>query len=73
MKNYNKTELTKICRYILYNTNHIVDKKHEKFLIDNVFSKHPNWIHKRGCGIKHIEVRNNMYGQKNFYIIRVDG
>lgn len=73
MREFSKAELTKICRYILYNTDVIVEDKYSKFLIENVFKKHPNWVQKRGVGIKHIEVRNNKYNQKNFYIIRVDG
>ncbi len=73
MRSFNKEELTKICRFILYNTDVVVEKKYSKFLIENVFNRHPNWVHKRGVGIKHIEVRNNKYNQKSFYIVRTDG
>ena len=72
MEKYNKTQLTKIARYILKNTKGIVEKKHSDFLIKHIFSNHPNFKEKVGCGIHHIEVRHNKYNQDNFYIVRID-
>lgn len=72
-KDYTKQELTEICQEILYQSDTIVNKKNSRFLIENVLCNHPDWFTKRGCGIDHIEVRKNKYGQKCFYIVRSDG
>lgn len=73
MKKYTKTELTKLCRYILYHTNRFVNKRSEHILVSLVLCNHPEWERKRGCGIDHLEVRNDNYGGKCFWIIRLDG
>lgn len=69
----NKNQLIKVCRYILYNTDVVVEEKYSKFLIERVFSRHQEWEEKKGVGIDHLEVRPNRYKQKNFYIVRIDG
>lgn len=73
MRNLNKTQKTKICKYILNNTDKVVEKKHSDFLMEYVFPLHPEWKDKVGVGIDHIEVRDTKYRNKCFYIIRTDG
>lgn len=73
MKKYSKNELTKLCRYVLYHTERIVDKRSEKILVNLVFINHPEYERKKGCGIDHLEVRNDCYGGKCFWIVRTDG
>lgn len=73
MKSLNKSQKTKICKFILNNTECVVEKKYSDFLVGNVFPTHPDWKKKVGVGIDHLEVRNTRYGNKCFFIIRTDG
>lgn len=73
MKSLNKSQKTKICKYILNNTDCVVEKKYSDFLVNNIFPTHPEWKKKVGVGIDHLEVRNTSYGNKCFFIIRTDG
>jgi len=68
-----KADKRKICRHVLYNTKLVVDKKHEKWLIKNVFMYHPDWDEKKGEGVDHLEVGSDGYGGKCFFIIQIDG
>ncbi len=70
---FSKAEKTKMCRYILYNTYKVVDKKSSEFLLEYVFPNHPEWDEKVGVGVDHFEVRPDNYGGKCFYIVRKDG
>lgn len=70
-----KKELTERCRAITrqYNINEEIDNaEHFEFLM-NLFSCHSEWDMKRGCGIKSITVKKDFYGNKYFYLNRVDG
>lgn len=71
-KEYTKSQKIKVCREILKNTKLIVDKKHEKWLIENVLSNHVDWDIKVGVGIDHLEVMPDGYGWKCFKIVRTD-
>lgn len=73
MKSLNKTQKTKICKYILNNTDCVVEKKYSDFLVNNIFPTHPEWKKKVGVGIDHLEVRKSTHGTKCFYIVRTDG
>ena len=70
--NYNKKEKTKLCKYILDNSDVRVEDKYSKFLVKYIFPNHPDWKEKEGVGIDHIEVRPDGYGHKCFYLIRKD-
>lgn len=72
MKSYNKTQKTKICKFILNNTDCVVEKKYSDFLVENVFPTHPEWKKKVGVGIDHLEVRKTRRN-KCFFIVRTDG
>lgn len=69
----NKTELKNKCKEILhkYPVNVKIDKTDFDFLI-NIFSNHTDWILKKGCGVKDIVTKNTLYGNKCFYLIRID-
>ena len=69
---YNKKEKTKLCRYILDNSDVRVEDKYSRFLLKYIFPYHPEWKEKEGVGIDHIEVRPDGYGHKCFYLIRKD-
>ena len=69
---YNKKEKTKLCRYILDNSDVRVEDKYSRFLMKYIFPYHPEWKDKEGVGIDHIEVRPDGYGHKCFYLIRKD-
>ena len=69
---YNKKEKTKLCRYILDNSDVRVEDKYSRFLLKYIFPYHPDWKEKEGVGIDHIEVRPDGYGHKCFYLIRKD-
>ena len=70
--NYNKKEKTKLCKYILDNSDVRVEDKYSRFLMKYIFPYHPEWKDKEGVGIDHIEVRPDGYGHKCFYLIRKD-
>ena len=70
--NYNKKEKTKLCKYILDNSDVRVEDKYSRFLMKYIFPYHPKWNDKEGVGIDHIEVRPDGYGHKCFYLIRKD-
>ena len=70
--NYNKKEKTKLCKYILDNSDVRVEDKYSRFLVKYIFPYHPEWKEKEGVGIDHIEVRPDGYGHKCFYLIRKD-
>lgn len=69
-----KTKIKELCRSIL---NHymigqtISEETHINFL-NKLFSLHPNWMKKKGCGIKSIYIDNDRYGHRCFYIRRID-
>lgn len=69
---YNKKEKTKLCRYILENSDGRVEDKYSRFLLKYIFPYHPEWNEKEGVGVDHIEVRPDGYRKKCFYIIRKD-
>ena len=69
---YNKKEKTKLCKYILDNSDVRVEDKYSRFLVKYIFPYHPEWKEKEGVGIDHIEVRPDGYGHKCFYLIRKD-
>ena len=76
MKEYNrncKAHLTKICSHILKTTDCIVEDKYKNWLMKDVFCYHPQFEQKIGCGVGHLEVRNDGYGYKCFHIVRKDG
>jgi hypothetical protein len=71
----NKTALKRQAKEILnrYDANHSVSNDNDyKFLI-SIFSMHPSWDIKRGCGVRDIIVRRTQYGDKCFYVVRDDG
>ena len=70
--NYNKKEKTKLCKYILDNSDVRVEDKYSRLLMKYIFPYHPEWKDKEGVGIDHIEVRPDGYGHKCFYLIRKD-
>ena len=69
---YNKKEKTKLCKYILDNSDVRVEDKYSRFLMKYIFPYHPEWKDKEGVGIDHIEVRPDGLGKKCFYLIRKD-
>ena len=69
----NKTQKKKVCKFILNNTDRVVEGKYERFLVDRIFPGHPEFVKKVGCGIDHIEVRDDYFGKRCFYIVRTDG
>ena len=71
-RNFKKIEKTKLCKYILDNSDGIVEDKYSRFLMKYVFPHHPEWKEKEGVGIDHIEVRPDGYEHKCFYLIRKD-
>ena len=70
-----KKELTERCRAITrqYNINEEIDNAEHFAFLMNLFSSHSEWDIKRGCGIKSITVKKDFYGNKYFYLNRVDG
>jgi hypothetical protein len=70
-----KKELTERCRAITrqYNINEKIDNAEHFAFLMNLFSRHSEWDMKRGCGIKSITVKKDFYGNKYFYLNRVDG
>lgn len=77
MKKLTIADKQKVCRYILHNTevNGIVEEKHSKWLIKEIFVNHNEWEIKKGVGIDHLEVRVSTTFRKNkeFWIVRTDG
>lgn len=72
-KVYSKADKRKVCRAVLYSTRQVVNEKHAKWLVDNVFMYHPEWDEKQGVGVDHFEVGPDGYGGKCFYIVQTDG
>lgn len=58
------------CRELLYKDILTLDDK--KFLA-SIFINHPNWLEKRGVGVKDISRMRTPYGKIGFQIIRKDG
>lgn len=70
----NKTKARAKCQEILrqYKINNVVnDSEQIKFLL-NLFSKHPDWEVKMGVGVEYIYIGISSYGNKCFYIKRID-
>jgi hypothetical protein len=70
-----KKELTEKCRAIAsaYDFNEVINnQEHFEFLL-NLFSCHTEWELKKGCGIKSIAIKKDMYGKKYFFLNRIDG
>jgi hypothetical protein len=71
----NKKQLTERCRLILrshdYNEQ-ITNQEFFAFLLD-LFSCHSEWELKQGAGIQSITVKKDHYGNKYFYLNRIDG
>lgn len=70
-----KKQLTETCRSIArqYNFNEVIDcPEHFDFLIE-LFNSHSEWESKKGCGIKSISVKKDLYGNRYFYLNRFDG
>lgn len=69
-----KTELKRKCSFILQNSelNHPICCEDRDFLL-SVFKNHPDWEIKRGVGGKDIVIKNTQWGNRGFYIIRIDG
>ena len=55
-----------------YGTDTVISKKHFDFML-NVLKKHPSAIEKIGCGVKNMWFENTIYGNKCFWLERVDG
>lgn len=70
-----KTRLRQIASLILnkYDVNKKLNKDCANFLIKQIFSKHRNWIEKKGVGVSHIEIRTTISKTNCFYIVRTDG
>ena len=77
MKKLTIADKQKVCRFIINNTpvNGIVEEKHSKWLIKEIFVNHNEWEIKKGVGIDHLEVRISTTFRKNkeFWIVRTDG
>lgn len=70
----NKTKARAKCQEILrqYNINHVVNESDQiKFLL-TLFSKHPDWEEKMGVGVEYIYIGVSSYGNKCFFIKRMD-
>lgn len=65
----NKKQVTEKCRDILYERIPI----DYDFLLNDVFPYHPEWDTKRGNGVLLVRIGNTKYGNKCFFIERVDG
>lgn len=51
-----------------------VDSEDAQWLVAEVFSNHPRWGEKRGCGRGHVEIRKMPpYGALAFWLVRSDG
>lgn len=71
----NKKEKTEKCREILYKYEigkKVNDLKDFNFLID-IFEGHTEYENKIGCGLDFISIQKTMYGQRCFYLHRIDG
>jgi hypothetical protein len=68
----NKKQKTEKCQAILkkYSLNEPILEEYD-FLID-LFKGHQGWLIKNGLGIKSIHVGNTKYGNRCFYITRID-
>ena len=72
VKSYTTKENEEYCKRILNDFDGIVPERCMDGLYE-IFKSHPHWEEKEGCGIHHFEVRRGLYGEKCFYIVRVDG
>jgi len=66
-----KGALVEKIRSIVARTVRIVATDDTEFM-RKVFSHHYEWIDKQGCGVHHLEVRNNGT-TRGFWIVRIDG
>jgi hypothetical protein len=66
-----KSELDKKCQHILHSPNPISKEEHN-FLLSIILNKHPHATFKVGCGIKKFYIKKNIYGNKSFYLKRLD-
>ena len=57
-RKFKKIEKTKLCKYILENSDGRVEDKYSRFLVKYIFPNHPDWKEKEGVGIDHIEFHN---------------
>lgn len=71
-----KVKIKERCKLILqekYNIDDIVSDEADKVFLINVFSNHPEYLKKKGCGIDYISIKKNLYKERCFYIHRTDG
>ena len=70
-KMFTTKENEEYCKQLLNDFDGIIPDRCVDRLYE-IFESHPHWKEKEGCGIHHFEVRKGLYGEKCFYIVRID-